>query len=155
MEAYSMITNSYTGSYSKHCDETCYFSNNIPESLRVEIVDASISADTLYYSTALKSQAEELQAQKQFDVTNEKVEAINNYLKDHHLRWTADYNEIGGGWYADKKLLLGDSYNYYGFEYYRSGIFETVYTDPDPVNTNMSPHFDWRNRHDANLIGIS
>ncbi|RLD75129.1 MAG: hypothetical protein DRJ10_15840, partial [Bacteroidetes bacterium] len=85
----------------------------------------------------------------------DKVTLMNKYIEENNLRWTAEYNSVSGLWYSDKNQMLGDKYNYLGFEYYGGGIFETVYTNPAPVYTDMVPRFDWRNRHDANVEGTN
>lgn len=153
LESFSLITNNYNITYSKHCDETCYFEANQPGSIVVQIVDASITVDTLFYSTVLMSQARSLQEQAKYNNDLDKVNAVNSFISNNNLRWTADYNDIVGMWYFDKKHLLGDKYNYMGFEYYRNGIFETVFTNPNPVQTSLVPSFDWRNRHGATVEG--
>ncbi len=153
MEAYTLITSDTNTVYSKHCDETCYFDANPTTSIVVEIIDASVTVDTLFSSTVLTAQAPQLQQQAKYNMDIEKVTSMNEYIEENNLRWTAEYNSVSGLWYFDKKHMLGEKYNYLGFEYYGGGIFETVYTDTDPVQTDMVPYFDWRNRHDANVEG--
>lgn len=153
MEAYTLITSDTNVVYSKHCDETCYFEANPTASIVVEIIDASVTVDTLFYLPVLMAQAPTLQQQAKYNMDMDKVVLMNKYIEENNLRWTAEYNSITGLWYSDKKQLLGEKYNYLGFEYYGGGIFETVYTDPEPVYTDMVPLFDWRNRHDANVYG--
>ena len=53
MEAYTLITNDTNIGYSKHCDETCYFDANPTASIVVEIIDASVTVDTLFSLTVL------------------------------------------------------------------------------------------------------
>ncbi len=151
MESYPMITNDYNINYSNYSDETRYFDNNPTGSILVEIIDASINIDTLICSTVPVMNAGSLNEQAKYNNDLAKVNAINRYNISHNLRWTAGYNDIVGKWYVDKKQMLGEKYNTLGFEYYHSGIFETGYTNVQPVQTNMVPYFDWRSRHNANI----
>jgi len=151
MEAYPLITNEYNVIYSEHCDETCYFDENLTGSIVAEIIDASVTVESLIYSTVLRSQASDLREQAKYSSDMNKVNTINQYNTANNLRWIADYNDIVGKWYFEKKQLLGEKFNYMGFDYYHTGIYETVFTIINPVTTNFPNYFDWRNRHDANL----
>lgn len=153
MEAYTLITNDTNVVYSKHCDETCYFDGNPTGSIFAEIIDATVTTDSLFYEATIIAQAPLLQQQAKYNMEIEKITSMNKYIEANNLRWIAEYNSVSGLWYFDKKHMLGEKYNYLGFEYYGGGIFETVYTETDMVQTDMVPYFDWRNRHDANVVG--
>lgn len=151
IESYPLITNDQNVSYTEYCDETCYLETSVTGSIIAQIVNASVTIDSLTYSTVLKAQASQLQFQAKENSEYDKITVMNHYIADHDLRWQAGYTGIVKLWYSQKSKLLGDKYNYFGFEYYNGGLFETVYTNPDPIQTSYIPHFDWRNRHDANV----
>jgi len=153
MESYPMITNDFNINYSDYSDETRYFDNNPTGSILVEIIDASINIDALICSTVPVLNAGSLREQAKYNNDLAKVNAINRYNLSHNLRWTAGYNDIVGKWYVAKMQMLGNKYNTLVFEYYHSGIFETVFTQVQPIQTNMVPYFDWRSRHDSNIEG--
>ena len=158
-----------TFSFEKACQETCVLDGVIPKSLKTELSDAKITIDKVYVlkdkEHGFKAEIKQIGPRAYQEKLNriqetEKINKINQYIKSHHLRWTAGETPVSGLTYSQKKRLLGGAGtipkkmpNLEGFEFYKSGIFTLLGTEDIPRAASDLPRtFDWRNRHGENWV---
>jgi hypothetical protein len=59
LESYPLISTGSTVSFNNHCDETCFLEQVNPNSIIIQIIDASLNLKSLYYSVKPKENAEQ------------------------------------------------------------------------------------------------
>jgi hypothetical protein len=155
-ETYPMLDTIWNFTVNAECEETCFLDDYIGISLIIQIRDASIYLSQLKWSSNPSESAEELQRQAKHSKDLEKIEQLNDFIEKNNLLWTAGLNSYANLYYKNKLQLFGNKYNSYGFEYYSGGIFgkfdDNYIYDPD---YEIVDHFDWREKHDANIEGTN
>jgi hypothetical protein len=150
-ETYALICPNMLLPIKEHCDETCALDQINPVSLIIQIIDAEIEIESLYYSDQEKQDTEQLRYEAKRVRDAEKIELMNKQIPFFDMNWVAGDNSIVSSYYAEKRNLFGPKYNTVGYEYYQSGVFEFLghgeYQKADP---NLVKEFDWRNRHGIN-----
>jgi len=150
-EAYPLITLSNTFDTLGAADETAFLNGVICDSLRIDIINAFLDADSLKLDTAYIPNAPQLQAQAKWDHDSVKIDIMNRRIVEEQMYWRAGRTSKGSISFQEKETLFGKKYNILGFDYYRGGIFEKAYRRPQtPASTAIVSNFDWRNRHGAN-----
>ncbi|MBM3403740.1 MAG: hypothetical protein FJY10_02480 [Bacteroidetes bacterium] len=151
-ESYLMIADTNTFDFTYVCDETCFFTGFVPESLIIQINDASLTLNTIAWGDISQISANELQRQYKFSMDSMKVDKISQYIQKERLIWRADHTNQSRLFYSNKKKLWGDKYLLNGLEYYKNGIYSSRNPTKvgQPVHYGYVDNFDWRNRHGAN-----
>ena len=150
-ETYSLICPDLYVNFSDHCDETCFLEQVNPNSIIIQVFDASLNIKNFHYSTDPKENASEerYKAKRSMDVT--KIASMNQLIPEYNMNWVAGDNSLVAMYYNQKRNLFGDGYNIRGFDYYMGGIFEALGHRPyAKASPNLVRDFDWRNRHGAN-----
>ena len=144
------------------CEETCLLDGVKVHSveLRITGLDAVVTLNSLHYVTRaeysgnINALRKELKSQQD----NDKVQRINQYLKENGKSWVAGKTSVSEMSYAERKKLYGQSTFPAGFEFYVGGIIsagETLTSSNLKSATTSSPYideWDWRNRHGKNWI---
>ncbi len=169
-EAYPLISQTKFLSVVNACEETCFLNSITPSSIKIEIVDASVSIRGFSFSPVSGKIDNQLVSQKLRERQNNyKIQALNEQISKQKAKWVAGRTSVSHLSYAEKKRLFSKpdgtkpDYlpNLQGFEYYKGGIFEIkskVILSPTPkptyvlptVEPTSVPIFDWRNVHGEN-----
>ncbi len=150
-EAYPLISNSIAYSVQNKSDETMYLDGIQPSSLRVEIINSTLTIDFLTTTDNSIQNAISLQATAKYNNDISKIDIINSNIVENGYSWTAGYNSIVQEFYMDKKARWGEKYNLKGYDYYAGGVYENSSENYAYVpTTNYIHNWDWRNRHGAN-----
>jgi hypothetical protein len=177
-ETYPLIVSNTAYPLAGVCEETCFLGPLKDASLRIELIDASITIEELTYLTSgtpLPSSVTATQKQIKLDQNAARISKIQQRIKDKGLKWTAGETPISGLPFDQKRKFFGipniSSFppppgedapsadiirNLQGGEYYKGGIFELDIDRggsplPNAPETNgLIDSFDWRNRHGAN-----
>jgi hypothetical protein len=151
-EAYPLITTSMNFEISEVCDETCYLNGITPYSLIIHLNDASITLQSIIYSTSFVDNADSLRYQEKLIGDSIKVQIMNNNIVSLGMKWIACVNEITKLSYSEKKELFGNRYSFNGFDYYAGGLYDFTFGNLyEPTFLEIVPEFDWRKRHNANI----
>lgn len=173
-ETYPLLASATVFPIRNACQETCLLPPTVPESLKVELVDASLEIQTIVTNQLMLQErtrgaraaetVEHLEKVKKAQET-EIIDVLNRQIQAKGLRWRAGETAISRLSYAEKKKLLScvetgrdTAPNLQGAEYYIGGIFEvnpgtTTPSVTDIVPSSLIDSFDWRNRHGANMPG--
>jgi C1A family cysteine protease len=157
-EAYSLLVDEMAYTLQNRCVETQLLDGVTPVSLRVELLDASMTVQELHVSSASSfTRAEILEQRQQIHAQQERqmIDLINTQIKKKDMLWIAGPTSLSSLTYTQKKMMFekdGMLANLQGFEYYAGGVFELKSSLPlTPVTTSTAiDSFDWRNRHAAN-----
>lgn len=151
-ESYPMLSENNQFELDYECEESCFFDDYQPNTIEVQIQDASIQIDEINYSNINYSDAEYLRKQAKYSKNATKLSAVQNYIVDHNLIWVAEETDFSRLSYKDKAKFWGKDYRSFGFEFYSLGYYSiTGPTDSDHTqNYGFVGNFDWRNRHGAN-----
>jgi hypothetical protein len=151
-EAYPLIyANTYI-SFAQYCDETCFLDLVNPYSIIIQVIDASLNLKKISYTTEAKEncEAERYNAKRLKDAS--KIATMNQLIPSYDMNWISGDNGIVAKYYEQKRHMFGDGYNLCGFDYYAEGVFEFVgLRDYPKVDPDLVKHFDWRERHGANI----
>ncbi|MCK9221002.1 MAG: hypothetical protein M0P47_13275 [Bacteroidales bacterium] len=150
-EAYPLLDTLNNFTIRGACDETCYLENITPDSIRIDVVDATIFIDKLIFTDQNIPEAIVLQAQSRILSDALKIRMMNTQLRKLHMYWRAGKNLIITKTFQEKEEMFGKKFNIFGFDYYAGGIFQFAHKrDLPPISTTYTASFDWRNRHSAN-----
>jgi hypothetical protein len=136
----------------ENCFETCYLDALVPASIKVIVIDASVTISTLHINRDPVLNPGQLQEDIKGVLELERVARINQYIMDNDLVWYADINPNIEMSYNQKRELFEDGIvpNLQGMEYYVGGFFSFGTDILPPANSNIVGAFDWRSRHGAN-----
>ena len=161
-EVYPRITDKNVFSVRNICEETFLLNAVRPKSLKIEIVDASVTLHGISVSYTPHRMSDEQFNEYYEDIRekqiDQKIIALNKYIRENGMNWKAERTDISHLPYREKKYLInGDHiFNWQGFEYHTKGVFEIWSKNGRPSNKNdvksseLRKEFDWRNRHGAN-----
>jgi len=155
-ESYPLITDTNSFIFSAGCDETCFLDGIVPDSIRIDIISAFLTLDSLKLDTNFIPNATELQAQAKWNNDSVKIAVMNRRIVEEKMYWRAGRTDISMHSFAEKEYAFGKRYNYEGYDYYFGGIFEKlskIPTYPCPSTSSVVPSFDWRKRHSAHTPG--
>ena len=153
-ESYPLITDTNSFTISGGCDETCFLDGIVPDSIRVDIISAFCTLDSLKIDTNYIPNAIQLQGQTKWNSDSVKISVMNSRIKEEHMYWRAGRTTIGCLSFSYKEQLFGDNPNLEGYDFFKGGIFRknsdksTIYE-----NSTMVEEFDWRYRHGATIEG--
>jgi hypothetical protein len=150
-ESYALICPGLSRSVKEYCDETCAIDQVNPVSLIIQLIDANLTLESLYYSNLEKQDAEQIRYTAKRAKDAEKIQLMNTQIPAYGMNWTAGDNDIVSKYYDEKRWMFGDKYNILGFDYYRGGVFEFLgHSEYPNVDPDLVRQFDWRDRHGAN-----
>jgi C1A family cysteine protease len=155
-ESYPLLEQGMTVPAEDVSEETALLDGVQAYSLRIELVNASVTINQLTYTTGLGqvTNISDLKAEKKRLQDEDKISRLNRNLKERGQGWIAGPTEVSGLSYSEKKQLFGQSTFPAGFEYYSGGVITTGSTTLKSASST-SPYarvFDWRNRHGQNWI---
>jgi len=151
-ETYPLVSIDTILDFRDMCDETCYLDGVTPYSIRIETIDATINLDHLSYDKDFIENATSLQYQAKKEKDHEKVDLMNNKISELAMDWIAGNTSLVDLYYQDKKGIFNEGYNLLGYDYYSGGIYQLIGETYLPVtNFSLVHHWDWRNRHSANV----
>jgi hypothetical protein len=176
-ETYPLIVSKTSYPLAGACEETCFLETAKEASLRIELINASITIEELTYLTSdahLPSGLITIQKQIKLDQNTARISKINEKIRSNGLKWTAGETPISGLPFHQREKYFAipmiSAYppppgedipsediirNLQGAEYYIGGIFEldSYHGAPplpkDPETNGLIDSFDWRNRHGA------
>ncbi len=165
-EAYSPLVNIGIIQINSTGDETEFLNNVSPTYLKILINEADITIKSFNYDNNKISKTIEADINNSLSSKRkEKSDKLNLNLVAKNEKWRAGINDLSKMSYMEKKLYFGvEKYNSLGLEYYNGGIFE--FKDFEKSNSNLSKvrsavssevqtpyinHFDWREKHGANI----
>ena len=156
-ESYPLITDTNSFVFTAGCDETCFMDGIVLDSIRIDIISAFLTLDSLKLDTNYIPNAAEIQAQAKLNNDSVKIAIINQRIVEEHMYWRAGRTSISVLSFTQKETLFGLKYNIEGYEYYKGGLFERLSrlsSQPCPAYTStIVESFDWRSRHSANVAG--
>ncbi|OFX59629.1 MAG: hypothetical protein A2066_14080 [Bacteroidetes bacterium GWB2_41_8] len=155
-ETYPLLEESSSISIDNLCEETGILTGVKPQSLKIELSDASISIRNITYSTSPEQgvDLEKTKKEKKDLQNNRKINQINRSINAKGLAWAAGETEVSALSYAQKKKLFGQSTFPAGIEYYVGGIIQSGdgLTLKSASSTGMAEEWDWRSRHGKNWV---
>lgn len=139
--------------FSNECEETCFMEGFEPTSIEIQLLNASVSINSLSYAGMYVEDATDLQQQFRESKILEKIDLMNDFIQREGLIWNAGKTSSLNMYYNDKKNLYKSSIWNPAIEYYISGFFGLKSPRSGAnitVNYDYVDNFDWRNRHGAN-----
>ena len=171
-EAYPYITAQGNIKVENICEETCALEGIVPDSLKIQVADATIKLNSIAFSDSLaklnkdartlgpKSYSRGLKREQD----SFKITKLNETIKSKGMQWTAGETSVSNMTYEEKRKLFGGEVpNLQGFEYYKSGIFEInpeknaesnslLTGDVVSASDSLPASFDWRSRSGENWM---
>jgi hypothetical protein len=159
-EAYPLLVDRKSLNVRDACEETCLLDSVVPRSLRLDLVDASVSIDEVRLGRAAGGPGEDALALRhtirkaQHDA---KLARLKEQIGARQLGWDAGQTTVSPWTFEEKRRLFlgGVVPNLQGAEYYRGGVFEVGSGSRATVSAvtqgaGLVEAFDWRSRHGAN-----
>ena len=150
-EAYPFINPTWNFIIQELADETMYLEIHAPGSLKVEILNATLSLDYITLREENSENLASMQENYKEIIESAKVDLINTVIENNEMLWFANQTPISELPFSEKQDRFGTKYNLMGLDYYTGGIF-----DPQPGTLSLADEselvdsFDWRKRHGAN-----
>ena len=112
-ESYPLISAEYTYSFSDESDETSYLNTFLPKYLKVYLINASLSIDSLYDWEGYQENLDSLQIVAKHINDSLKVINMNAYIQSKDWEWFAYMTNKSNQFYYQKKDCFGKRYNQY------------------------------------------
>ena len=155
-ETYPLLEDGNSVSIDNLSEETGIMNGVKPQSLKVEVKNATLTVQSITCSSALDQSVDVQKAKKEKkELQNiSKISRLNQHIKAKGLAWFAGETEVSAMSFAEKKKLFGQSTFPSGIEYYVGGVLSTSdgLTLKSATLTSMVDKWDWRNRHGKNWI---
>lgn len=157
-ENYPMLSGELSSSFSDMAMETIMLDNITPQSLKVELHNATLQlASYGYISAAALSRSQDGKAETiQKEQAEYLVDRLNTNLKRQNKTWRAGVTSMSLRSYEEKKAMFGGSIpELYGFEHYKGGVFVMPSSESNIQNRATSQYvneWDWRSRHGKNWM---
>jgi len=151
-ESYPMLSGSNQFVFNYECEESCFFEGYQPETIEIQIHDATIQLDDIHYSNNNYNNVDNLSKQAKLAKNTSKLSNVQNYIEENNLIWKAEETEFSKLSYVNKAKLWGREYRSYGYEFFTLGFYSIKGpTESDQVlNHGYASNFNWRSRHNAN-----
>lgn len=150
-EAYPLISTKSSFSVNDVYDETFCLDELTPHSIRVEIINASLTVDEIVVSNEQCSNAESDRYTAKRSLDLKKLDTLNTRINYYGMTWDAFDNSEVAMYYEEKVVLYGEKYNLLGLDYYQSGVYEELGNmNYVAESSTLVRQFDWRGKHDAN-----
>lgn len=151
-ESYPLLHAIGTNALTSYGEETQYMNGVGVGYVKVEVRDANVTINTIDRLTTAISGVAGLKANYQATIIQNKVNAINQILQQKGAIWIAGITTIAQLPYSKQKEIfpLLDDPLWYGYVYYKGGIFDITggwLYEPSP---NVVSDFSWRDRHNEN-----
>ncbi|MCD4664347.1 MAG: hypothetical protein K8R68_03685, partial [Bacteroidales bacterium] len=132
--------------------ETCYLDGIVPDQIKVQIVGASITINSVNIEDGYIENAVQLQETEKLNIENSRIELLNDYIVENELIWYAGMNPNVEMSYEEKRNLFedGEVPNFQGLEYYVGGFYSNGTPSASNDTEGIRDNFDWRSRHGAN-----
>jgi len=151
-ESYPLITDTSSFVFSAGCDETCYMDGIVPDNIRIDLISAFLTLDSLKLDTNYIPNASELQAQAKWNNDSVKIAIMNQRIQEEHMYWRAGRTTMSEFSFQQKEHRFGTKFNLQGHDFYKGGIFQILpHQTFQQSNSLYVDHFDWRYRHDAHV----
>jgi len=162
-EVYPILADSTIIRLQKIGMETKVLDNLSPQSIRIEVSDATFQLDSVYYvkgtSKSSKSYTTRF-AQTQDEQCQYIVDRLNDNLARRHMLWRAGMTSVAKRTYEEKKSMFGGKVpNLEGAEYYKGGIFSTCENALNSVEASIANsssqyinYLSWTERHGKNWL---
>ncbi len=155
-ETYPLLEESTSFSIDNLCEETGLLNGVTPQSLKVELKDATLSIGSITYSSAADQglDIQKVHKEKKDLQNNRKINQINKTIKAKGFAWVAGNTEVSALTYSEKKKLYGQSTLPSGAEYYVGGVISAGdgIKLKSATTSAMVENWDWRNRHSKNWM---
>jgi len=102
-ESYPLITDTSSFVFSAECDETCFLDGIMPDSIRIDLISAFITLDSLKLDTNYISNATELQAQAKWNSDSVKIAVMNQRIVEGKMYWRAGRTSISSLSFSSKE----------------------------------------------------
>ena len=126
-ESYPLLEGAESLSVTDICEETCLLNGITVKELRVDTEDnalidiTSINKNT----TKIEGVTEEERNERRETLLAEKVEKLNEEIKENDLKWKAGVTSFSRLTFAQKmEIFDGKVPNFQGLEFYKGGVFE-------------------------------
>jgi hypothetical protein len=150
-EAYPMILPGKHAILHGIADETMYLQVNEPSSLKIQVIQGTLSLDSLNFRSNYSYNLEFLQQSFKAGLESRKVDSINYYIFEQNWHWEADTTTLSNYSFLQKSSLFGSNFNLLGIDYYSGGIFmSNRIVNPSRDESELTKSFDWRKKHNAN-----
>lgn len=162
-ENYPLLSDDNPSCFSKIAVESVLLDDIVPTSMKIEIFDASVQIDSIYYSAAQNlSQSFPARARAiHQEQTQALANKLNAHLRENRMPWFAGCTPIALKSFEEKKQMFGPKVPcLHGFDYYMGGLYvispnqiRTLNQEQYSMRSNSYVNdFDWRNRHGKNWI---
>jgi len=155
-ETYPLLEDGNSVTIDNLCEETGILNGVKPQSVKFELLDATVVINSITYSAANDqgTDIEKVKKEKKDLQNNRKINQLNKSIKAKGLAWVAGETEVSSLSYSAKKKLFGQSTFPSGIEYYVGGVLTAGdgLTLKAATATAMVDNWDWRNRHGKNWI---
>ncbi len=155
-ETYPLLEAQSSFSIDNLCEETGILEAVRPQSLRIEITNATVSVKSITYATDMDKglDIKKIKKDKKNLQNNRKIQQINNSISIRGLAWVAGNTQVSELTYTEKKKLYGQSCFPSGFEYYVGGVVQAGngVSLKSATASTIVENWDWRNRHGKNWI---
>ena len=162
-ECFPLLTDTLTPQFQDTALETKSLDGITPQSIRIELLNASINFDSFDYVP--ESESAKGAVVNPAILQKEQVRHIADMMNDNLVRrdmtWRAGVTSMSEKSFEEKKTMFGGRMpQLYGFDYYVGGIFiipsSEVTTPPAAANNDRSTFYisewDWRDRHGKNWM---
>ena len=162
-ENYLLLSDGISSRFSKVGMESVLLDDVVPVSMKIEVYDALVQIDSIYFSGAqnqekgFKAKAKSMREEQ----TRHIADKLNNHLMEKGMTWQAGPTSVASKTFEEKKMMFGSKVPcLYGFDYYKGGLYvfgsREEYSRNDTRqsvrNNTFVRDFDWRNRHGKNWI---
>lgn len=161
-ENFPLLTDSLVTAFDNTAIETLSLDNITPQSIRVELHDATLQLESLYYTTTSANRDYVNSASIQRAQCQYIADILNENLIKRNMTWRAGVTSVAEKSYEEKKAMFGGKVpQLYGFDYYKGGIFVMPGSEESvsQMSTNRAmatnqyvSEWDWRNRHGKNWM---
>jgi hypothetical protein len=149
-ESYPLITDTNSFVFTAGCDETCFLDGIVPDSIRIDLISAFLTVDSLKLDTNYIPNATELQAQAKWNNDSVKINIMNQRIQEEHMYWRAGRTSVSLMSFFSKENLFNKKFNIEGLDFYKGGLFKRN-SDNTRIHYNSAivESYDWRYRHGA------
>jgi hypothetical protein len=160
-ETYSQIIENNPSTIIDEADETEFLNHIHPKYIEIQIIDASLSINSLKLGTPLNKDERMIENDQKIKkqlMNNQKIDQLNKFIERNGKKWIAGETWISSLSYEKKKELFGkEKFNSKGLEFYIGGIWEINENETAPklksgYTSCFIDHFDWREKHGANQL---
>ena len=161
-ENYPLLADGMSVDFHDIAMETKQLNGITPNSIRVELKNATLTLEALNYISTIGSSSRTYKSETVLQKEQSQciVDRLNDNLTRHNKTWRAGMTSMAEKTFEEKKAMFGGRLpQLYGFEYYTGGIFvmpgalkSEGRANTRSVTTSYVPEWDWRNRHGKNWM---